>query len=598
MKLPSLGEVVSVAQHNVRRFPFVLAAGAAATWAGLHMIESDVAGKDDLRQLVPAILALPLMFGLTVFAERRAATAIGRMLIPVAGILVLAGIWWLWPGWTEDESATRGLQLAAAFHLFCAFAPFIGTNEPRAFWQYNRILFIRFLAAALYSGVLFLGLAGAFLALDKLLGVPIANQGYTRLWFVIAFIFNPWFVVSGVPKDFGALDARDEYPTGLRVFTQYVLVPIVALYLAILTIYLGKVLTTRVWPSGWIGWLVSAVAATGILSWLLVHPLEERTEHKWVKTFTRGFYLAMMPATGMLLVAIWKRVDQYGITEKRYFLLVLAVWLAGIALYYTISRSRSIKLIPMSLCVLALLTFAGPQGAYSVSRRSQQARLESVLTANGLLADGTLKPAALPVADSAAKEISEGFRYLLEHHGEPSVRPWIRGDIERTIGAIGSGNAMRADAGAKVIVTALGVSYLPRYASDRGDFFSYYAERRREAVRIEGYTFAVPVSGVNLHVVPDTSSGLLVRAMADPPAIEVLNNRVRVMNISLQPLLDSVAQRRQRVPTGGMLPEQMTLEARDGNGAALVVLTQISGRIVAGKKTLNSLDGFVYLRLP
>ena len=40
------------------------------------------------------------------------------MLIPAAGILVLAGIW---PTWTEDESATRALQLAAA-------DPFLVTN--------------------------------------------------------------------------------------------------------------------------------------------------------------------------------------------------------------------------------------------------------------------------------------------------------------------------------------------------------------------------------------------------------------------------------------------------------------------------------------
>jgi hypothetical protein len=598
MRLPSLGEVVSVAQHNVRRFPFVLAAGALTTWAALHMIETDVAGKDDLRQLVPAMLGLPLMFGLTVLAERRAATAAVRALIPAAGALLLAGIWWLWPTWTEDESATRAFQLAAAFHLFCAFAPFIGRNEPRAFWQYNRILFIRFLAAALYSGVLFLGLAGAFLALDKLLGVPIASEGYVRLWFVIAFVFNPWFVVSGIPGDFASLESREEYPTGLRVFTQYVLIPIVALYLVILTIYLGKVVVTREWPSGWIGWLVSAVAGTGILSWLLVHPLEERTEHAWVKTFTRGFYVAMMPATGMLLVAIWKRVDQYGITEKRYFLLVLALWLAGISIYYTITRSRSIKVIPMSLCALAVLTFAGPQGAYGVSRASQQARLEGLLTENGLLVDGTLRRAAGPVTDSVAKEISGGFRYLLDHHGEQSVRRWIRGDIERTIGAIGSGNAIRADAGAKVIVEALGVTYVPWYAAEAGDYFSYYAERRGEAVRIEGYTYAVPISGVNMRVMPDTSSGLIVRAMADPPAIEVLNKQERVMNISLQALLDSGAARRRRVPTGGMRPEQLTLEVREGNGAALVVLTQISGRLAGGKKTLNSLDGFVYVKLP
>ena len=46
-------------------------------------------------------------------------------------------------------------------------------------------------------------------------------------------------------------------------------------------------------------------------------------EHRWVRTYTRGFYVALLPAIVMLWLAIGKRVAQYGITERRYFLIVL-----------------------------------------------------------------------------------------------------------------------------------------------------------------------------------------------------------------------------------------------------------------------------------
>src|ERR1019366_1190611 len=122
--------------------------------------------------------------------------------------------------------------------------------------------------------------------------------------------------------------------------------------------------------------------------WLLVRPLEERAEYAWVKTFTKGFYIVLMPAIVMLWLATWKRVAQYGITEPRYFLVVLSLWLAGIALYFTFSRSRSIKLIPASLCAVALLTFAGPTGAFTVSRASQVNRLRNLFKRNELLPNG------------------------------------------------------------------------------------------------------------------------------------------------------------------------------------------------------------------
>lgn len=61
----------------------------------------------------------------------------------------------------------------------------------------------------------------------------------------------------------------------------------------------------------------------GLLSWLLIHSLgkrEEREEYAWVKTYTRGFYIALLPTVVMRLLAIYKRVMEYGITEPRCFL--------------------------------------------------------------------------------------------------------------------------------------------------------------------------------------------------------------------------------------------------------------------------------------
>jgi hypothetical protein len=599
VRLPTIGEVVSVAQRNVERFPFVLLAGVVTAYAALSMIEGSMNDPTLVRVMASAGLGLPLMFGLTVLAERRGRGAIERFAIPGFGVAILLAFWWAWPRWPQEMQATRFAQLSAAFHLFVAFAPFIGHDEPRAFWQYNRILFIRFLLGAIYSFVLWAGLSGAFLAMDKLLGVDIASESYARLWIVIAFVFNPWFFVAGVPADIGKLEELEDYPTGLRVFTQYVLVPIVAIYLVILTIYFGKVVITREWPKGWIGNLVSSVAGGGILSWLLVHPLEQRKEHAWVKGFTRGFYIAIMPSIVMLWLAIWKRVDQYGVTEKRYFLIVLSVWLAGIALYYTFSKSRNIKVIPATLCAIALLGFAGPWGAYSISRGSQRQRLADLLAEHGLLANGELRRRTGTVSDSSAKQISEGFRYLLLVHGERSVRPWIGGEFGRGIGAVGSGNYERAEVGARAIMRALDVPYVGRYGEGLGEYFSFYAERRREAVNIEGYTRALKLSQAIIGTAPDTAGGLKVRAVTRPASLQVIRDNVTILTIPMVATLDSLEFERARQTVGrGASPERMTVKFEEGGISALVVMTSVSGKTEKGVRTLTAVDGDLYLRIP
>ncbi|HVZ49659.1 MAG TPA: DUF4153 domain-containing protein [Gemmatimonadaceae bacterium] len=598
MRLPALGDVVSTAQRNLTRFPLVILAGAIVAYAGLAMVETTVGDPDLLRLMAAASLGLPLFFGLTVFAERRAPTRIAYWAVQAAGLAIVVAFWRAWPAWTEDMRGARFLQLLVAFHLFVAFAPFAGRDEPRAFWQFNRILFVRFLLTAFYTVVLWVGLSGALLAVDKLLGVSVASEAYARLWVVLAFVFNPWFFVSGVPADIGALEAVDDYPRGLRVFTQYVLVPIVTLYLAILTVYFAKVLVTREWPNGWIGNLVSSVAGAGILSWLLVHPLEGDDEHAWVKTFTRGFYLAMMPAIVMLWLAIWKRVQQYGITERRYFLVVLSVWFAGVAAYYTLTRSRNIKLVPVTLCAVALLSFAGPWGAYGVSLASQRARLSAVLTANGLLVDGVLRPSSRPVPAADVREISEGFRYLLQAHGTSAVRPWVAGEVARDAGAVGSGTHARADAGARAIVAAIGLQYTGGSVIDAANYFSYFTERRTDAVAIDGYAYAMLLSPGLARDTVAVADGIRLTAAASPPALVVLRGAVPVLTVPLQPAIDTAAAIRRTTPTGAIPRRVMTLQASAGDARALVVLTQVAGTRTRGVVTLTGLEGEIYLRVP
>jgi hypothetical protein len=599
MRLPSIGFVVTGALNAARRFPLVLCAALVAAWAAITLVNKTGEETAVTRVLAAATLGFPFLFALTVLAERVARTVVVRWAIPIAGVVVLTAFWAAWPGWSSPVQVLRYAQLSVAFHLMVAFFPYAGYREPNGFWQYNKGLFLRFDIAALYSAVLFAGLAIALLALDKLFGVRVPGEGYARLWILIAFVFNTWFFVGGVPRDFSLLEARDDYPTGLRIFTQYVLVPIVALYLLILTIYLGKVLITRQWPNGWIGYLVSSVAAVGILSWLLVHPLEERAEHAWVKTFTRGFYIAIMPAIVMLWLAIWKRVEQYGITERRYFLIVLSIWLAGIAVYYTVARSRSIKVIPATLCALALVTFSGPWGAYAVSRISQRNRLAALLERHDLLAGGVLRPATgeVPLADR--REISGGFRYLLETHGASALAPWLSDSLKQTLGLSRStSNRRGSEFGARVIMTSLNLDYVSTWEGGPGEYFNYSARPVTEAQSIEGYGYALRLSSGNARDSLKVTGGTFLRLARDSSGLQVTRDGEVLLDVPLQPLVDSAAAFARRNPNRQMPAEALCVERHAAGAGALVCLKQLGGMRRQGVVKLTWFEGEAFLRLP
>jgi hypothetical protein len=525
MRFPSLDLLWHTARAAAARFPMVLLASVVAAGSASLLVEEVGGATYFQRYLAAATLGLPLFLAVSLFAERRGWTDWRRAITWVVGVAALALVVVLWPRWSVPVQLRRYVQLSAAFHLLAAFLPYAGRREPNGFWQYNGALLGRAVIAALYAVVLYGGLAIAVGALDRLFGVPVPDNMYGHLWFWTAFVVTTWVFIAGVPADFAALDAKTDYPKGLKTFAQFILIPIVLVYLVILTAYLAKVVITTEWPSGWIGYLVSSVAVVGILSVLLIHPVAERAENRWVATYVRWFYVGMIPAIVMLLLAIGQRVAQYGITENRYFMTGLAVWLAVIAAYYGVTRSRNIKLIPISLCLGTLATLGGPWGAYAVSERSQVSRLRELLATNGMWSEGAARPAGeREVSFEDRREISAVFRYLAETHGMDAIARWFGSEPPGWAVAVAD---QWPETHAQAAMEWLDLAYVARWEGQGRDQWVSFMPRRSgpagypvatydllvmldgkdwDTVRAEGYT-----------VVMDSSSRVLHLALADAP---------------------------------------------------------------------------------
>jgi Domain of unknown function (DUF4153) len=598
MRLPRIEFVISSALRIARRFPLVLAMGLGATAAASLLIGTSEAGTPGpLRLLVVSTLGMPLSVAFTLFAERRSSGQAARWIAALVVLAALGAVWWAWPQWGPEVQPLRYIQLSLIAHLLVAVLPYAGMRERTGFWHYNRILFLRFLVAALYAAVLFAGLAIALAALDKLFGIHVTPDDYGRLWAVIAFIFHPWFFLGGIPSDLSGLERRDDYPLGLQMFTQYVLVPIVGLYVIILGAYLAKVLITREWPSGWIGYLVSGVAAVGTLAWLLVEPLERRVEHRWVQTFARGFFVALLPAIVMLWLAIWKRVSQYGLTEPRYFLIVLSIWIAGIAVYCIASRERNIAVIPGSLCVVAMLTFAGPWGAYGVAERSQTSRLRDLLTRNELLVDGTLRPASQLVSRDDRREIFSILRFLTERRADTELARWLTSAQRDTIAALRANRpGTEGDAEARALLASLDLEYVAPGDTSLDEMVDYSAVSLPNPMPIDGYAFEVHLGYEIQRDSIEITSGTYAKLAADSSAITIVRGGELLLAIPFETALDSAIAARRRLTTP--TPPVALQVDRAGSGAdARVFVQSIIARRGAGGFRITSINGEMLVRV-
>jgi hypothetical protein len=295
-----------------------------------------------------------------------------------------------------------------------------------------------FLTGALYSAVLFAGISAALGAMNFLFNFKFEWDTFAILWTLIVGLFSTTFFLGGVPDELQQLDQDESYPKGLKIFTQYVLIPLATIYVLILLSYEIKILLQWNLPKGMVSNLILCYAVFGILSILLVYPIRDQQDNKWIKTFARSFYFLLVPLIILLLLAVGTRVFRYGITEWRYFLIVLAAWLFFITIYFLVSKKQNIKMIPMSLSLLTLLTVYGPQSAFSVSEYSQQQVLINIFKRNNAFKDGKLLP-----VDSSKISRKDGNRavatldYLITHHDMASIDPYITADWKKVADTLG-----------------------------------------------------------------------------------------------------------------------------------------------------------------
>ena len=209
------------------------------------------------------------------------------------------------------------------------------------------------------------------------------------VWIFISILFSSWFFVSGIPKNLDELEKGVEYPSGLKTFGQYILLPLMMIYFVILYTYGAKIIFTWDWPRGVVSYMISAYSVLGILTFLLLYPWGGIEGTAWVKKFSKLFYILMLPLIVLLFMALSIRISEYGITINRYLVVVLGIWLTIVSLYFTLGKTN-IKFVPISLTTILIVIMFGPWGMFSISEKSQSGRLIELLERNNLLVDGKI----------------------------------------------------------------------------------------------------------------------------------------------------------------------------------------------------------------
>lgn len=375
-------------------------------------------------------LGISLMFGLKMLSHR-----IGKgILLEIFGVIFLIFFFNLLPDREKDFTESYAFLLIPTFilsHLLVSFIAFFGKKKELNFWQYNKNLFINIFLTAVFTGVLIGGVELAILAVDKLFDFNFNSHYYLQTFYFLAIFGSCFIFLLFNEKGLKDLEKDGNYPLILKFFTQYILIPLLLIYVVILYFYGAKILINWELPRGWVSYLVLAYSIVGILALLLVHPLKQEAAKSWVKIFSKIFYYTMIPLIVLLFIAIFTRILQYGYTEPRYFVLLLAYWLTAVVLYFVFTRRNTIKFIPMSLFAFGLFALIFPYlNTFSVAKRSQKTELQKILVENKLLEKGKIN-FGKKVSDTIADEISDKFKFLAERKSGDFVLKFLVGNDQK-----------------------------------------------------------------------------------------------------------------------------------------------------------------------
>lgn len=301
-----------------------------------------------------------------------------KFIIPVLTIVSA------FPFWLLSDNVGYNNEKTLAYIGVCLLTVILGTFA--IFTDANRHIvtghILRNLIFSLFIGlVLFLGLSCVVLALNYLIyEIPEMFRVILLLAALSYEICSFWIFLSGLPDE----NTTYQTPKAYKYVILYAAFPVYLLLIAVLYLYLIKILITFSLPGGQLNWFVSYAS----LFFIFFNLTASQFDYAVTKFYKRFGGWFMFPLLAVQALAIWIRFDAYGLTSLRWVSMILNLVVLVYVILSLIKDGKYIRFSLFALSAAVLVLTVGPLNAIRAPIREQTMRLERLLTANDILKDG------------------------------------------------------------------------------------------------------------------------------------------------------------------------------------------------------------------
>ena len=506
-------------QASLMRFIKIAALGTLLSVSLKHLAESFLPKKNSLILMVPLLFALLLIY--YVFYTKR--------------ITMIDDI---------RFAATLFFSLVLVFYTS-------KLKEQKHYEVYVIKVFNGAFMTALYSGVLYFGISAIIFTINALFDAEIESKYYFYFFLIVTLIFGVLMLLSKLP-------AKDEefegyvYSKGLKVLLLYIVIPLISIYTVILYVYFAKILITQTWPRGIVSNLVLwyAVLCAAVIFFLT--PILE--EKPIAKLFRVWFPRLLIPILAMMFVSIGKRINQYGFTENRYYVVLLGIWILLVMIYFVLSKSLRNIFLPLSLSLFVFLSVYGPLSAFNVSSMSQNSRLTALLEKNNMIQDGLVIPST--AVSKTDRENISSIVYFFDRRDLTKINyledDFEMADFEKTFGFSATEN------------------YFPSQ-----QYVYLYAQPGNTSIDIKGYDYSLTLSSDDQMIKINENTS--IRYDKTKKSIVVSEGNELLLEADITDQLKSLVESYSQDSKGNATYDQTTFIEENSKVKLKFIVTELSG---------------------
>lgn len=331
--------------------------------------------------------------------------------------------WYLYTRPTSIELiCTSGFLVTGLFFSLVATPCFYKPSFSLQSWNFIYKLCSHLCFSILSSSVLYLCLFFILKSIEQLFDFVFYDNLFIDIRCItFTTIFHIVFM-SGIPKKIDNLDHCElKY---INTILNYLIAPMLLIYTVIIWVYLLKATFTYNLLKNSVIWSTSIFGCLGIITYLLSYPTHHH--QSIIGAFGRHFFKLLPLHLLAFSVALGTRIYRYGITEPRYFFLLLLIWLIFSTGVSFVRKADEVpKYVLLSLTILLFAASLGPWSAVNISTASQHHRLAIILEKNQILIAGKLQKPQQQLTLTDYRNISSIITYLVNREKIDCLQSWL-----------------------------------------------------------------------------------------------------------------------------------------------------------------------------